>query len=186
MLSHRIEREMEYSAKTTLPLNSIGIIYSLPVFRIVIHFGIIFTHIYLFAKGGESKRAYISLISIHFWRFMPKGEKVLAQSKRTAPPPNFKMKFSNWYLFVFSKGEKVSSKICKTLLNTKRRISLRGSFVQVKGKAFNTGGENFKILNASCNLIHIPLTICKRILKRILQKVCKNKTRGASVVQNFK
>jgi hypothetical protein len=45
---------------------------------------------------------------------------------------------------VFSKGEKVSSKICKTLLNTKRRISLRGSFVQVKGKAFETGGENFK------------------------------------------
>jgi hypothetical protein len=49
MLSHRIEREMEYSAKTTLPLNSIGIIYSLPVFHIVLHFGIIFTRIYLFA-----------------------------------------------------------------------------------------------------------------------------------------
>jgi hypothetical protein len=36
---------MEYSAKTTLPLNSIGIIYSLPVPRVVLHFGIIFTHI---------------------------------------------------------------------------------------------------------------------------------------------
>jgi hypothetical protein len=34
--------------------------------------------------------------------------------------------------------------ICKTLLNIKRRISLRGSFVLVKGKAFETGGENFK------------------------------------------
>jgi hypothetical protein len=30
------------------------------------------------------------------------------------------------------------------------------------------------------------LTICKRILKRILQKICKNKTCGASVVQNVK
>jgi hypothetical protein len=30
------------------------------------------------------------------------------------------------------------------------------------------------------------LTICKRFLKRILQRICKNKTRGASVVQNFK
>jgi hypothetical protein len=34
---------------------------------------------------------------------MPKGEKVLAQSKRTAPPPisqNFELRkdFSNWYL----------------------------------------------------------------------------------------
>jgi hypothetical protein len=34
--------------------------------------------------------------------------------------------------------------IRKTLLNTKRRISLRGSFVEVKGKAFETGGEKFK------------------------------------------
>jgi hypothetical protein len=55
MLSHRIEREMEYSAKTTLPLNSIGITYSLPVFRIVLHFGIIFTHIYMFAIGEKLK-----------------------------------------------------------------------------------------------------------------------------------
>jgi hypothetical protein len=49
-------------------------------------------HSYLFVcHWGESlKRAYISLTSICFWRFMPKGEKVLAQSKRTAPPPNFK------------------------------------------------------------------------------------------------
>jgi hypothetical protein len=43
-------------------------------------------------RGRESKRAYISLTSIRFWRFMPKGEKVLAQSKRTAPPPISKMK----------------------------------------------------------------------------------------------
>jgi hypothetical protein len=55
MLSHRIEREMEYSAKTTLPLNSIDVIYSLPVFRIILHFGIIFTHIYLFAIGRKQK-----------------------------------------------------------------------------------------------------------------------------------
>jgi hypothetical protein len=93
MLSHRIEREMEYLAKTMLPLNSIGIIYSLPVFRIVLHFGIIFTHIYLFAIGENVKGLIFT--SIRFWRFIPKGEKVLAQSKRTAPPPNFKMKFLN-------------------------------------------------------------------------------------------
>jgi hypothetical protein len=48
--------------------------------------------------------------------------------------------FFNWYLI-----SKPSSKIIsKTLLNTKRRISLRGSFVQPKEKAFETGGENFK------------------------------------------
>jgi hypothetical protein len=38
--------------------------------------------------------------------------------------------------------------------------------------------------NASQNLIHLPLTICKTTLKRISKRVCKNKTSGASVVQN--
>jgi hypothetical protein len=62
---------------------------------------------------------------------MPKGEKVLAQSKRTAPPPNFKIKVLKLISYCVRKWEKVvSSKlISKTLLNTKRRISLRGSFV---------------------------------------------------------
>jgi hypothetical protein len=59
---------------------------------------------------------------------------------------------------------------------------IQGQFYLVKGKAFETGGENSNFENASYNLIHIPLTICKRILQRI----CKNKTSGASVVQNVK
>jgi hypothetical protein len=45
------------------------------------------------------------------------------------------------YLILF---KLVFTKIGKTLLNTKRSILFRGSFVQVKGKAFETGGENFK------------------------------------------
>ena len=40
--------------------------------------------------------------------------------------------------------------------------------------------------NASQNLIHLPFTICKRTLKRIYKRICKNKTCGASVVQNVK
>jgi hypothetical protein len=44
-------------------------------------------------KGGESNSKG-SNDSV-FWRFMPKGERVLAQSKRTAPPAKFKMIF-NW------------------------------------------------------------------------------------------
>jgi hypothetical protein len=34
--------------------------------------------------------------------------------------------------------------ISKTLLNTKRRIFIKGEFCLVKGKAFEAGGENFK------------------------------------------
>jgi hypothetical protein len=61
---------------------------------------------------------------------MPKEEKVLAQSKRTAPPPNLK-KYSQIDILLYSKGGKVVflNWYLKTLLNTKRRILLRGSFV---------------------------------------------------------
>jgi hypothetical protein len=54
------------------------------------------------------KRAYISLTSIRFWRFMPKGRKYEPKAKgpHHAPPPNLKMKFSIWYLIVFKKGRK--------------------------------------------------------------------------------
>jgi hypothetical protein len=47
-------------------------------------------------------------------------------------------------------------------------------------------GEKISNLkNASQNIIHLPLTICKRTLKRIYKRICKNKTSGASVVQNY-
>jgi hypothetical protein len=63
----------------------------------------------------------------------------------------------------------------KTLLKAKRRISFKGSFCLVKGKAFETGGEISNLENASCNLIHIPLTICKKALKRFSKRICENK-----------
>jgi hypothetical protein len=48
-------------------------------------------------------------------------------------------------------------------------------------------GEKISNLeNASQNLIDLPLTICKITLKRIYKRICKNKTCGASVVQNVK
>jgi hypothetical protein len=71
-------------------------------------------------------------------------------------------------------------------LKTKRRISFRGSFVEVKGKAFETGGEISNLENVSCNLIHIPLTICKKIFKRFSKRICKTQTSAASMVQNVK
>jgi hypothetical protein len=49
-----------------------------------------------------------------------------------------------------------------------------------KKKHFKHGEKTSNLENASQNLIHLPLTVCKRTLKRI----CKNKTCGASVVQN--
>jgi hypothetical protein len=50
----------------------------------------------------------------------------------------------------------------------------------------NKGEKISKLENASQNLIHLPLTICKMTLKRFHKRICKNKTRGANVVQNVK
>jgi hypothetical protein len=71
-------------------------------------------------------------------------------------------------------------------LNTKRRILLRGSFVYSKEKHLKQGEKISKLENASQNHIHLPLTICKKTLKRIYKRTCKNKTSGASMVQNVK
>ena len=100
----------------------------------------------------------------------------------------FNWKISNWYLFVFKRGREqyFQNRYLKTLLNTKRRISLRGSFVQSKEKHLKQGEKISNLENALQNLTHLPLTICKRTLKRIYKRICKNKTCGASVVQNIK
>jgi hypothetical protein len=63
---------MEYSAKTSLPLRSIGIIHSLPVFRRLSTFGTIFTHI-LFAKGGEKVEGLIFHSKYPFLAIHAKG-----------------------------------------------------------------------------------------------------------------
>jgi hypothetical protein len=58
-----------------------------------------------------------------------------------------------------------------------------GEFCLVKGKAFETGEKISNLQNASRNLIHITLTICKWTLKKNSKRICKNKTSGASMVQ---
>ena len=62
----------------------------------------------------------------------------------------------------------------KTLLKAKGRIH-SGGFYLVKGKAFKTGGGISNLKNASCNCIHIPLTICKRFFEKEFPKHCKTK-----------
>jgi hypothetical protein len=46
-------------------------------------------------------------------------------------------------------------------------------------------GDKIQILKMLLKILFMyPLTICKRTLKRIYKRICKNKTCGASVVQN--
>jgi hypothetical protein len=64
--------------------------------------------------------------------------------------------FQNWYI--------------KTLLNTKRRILLRGSFVLVKGKAFEIGGEKFKSSKCFSKSYSFTLDYLQKDFEKNLQK----------------
>jgi hypothetical protein len=83
----------------------------------------------IYAKGGES--------------MSPKQkDRTTTNFKFLVFQFGFKEVFSNWYLMcdIISNWYTLFKINIKTLLNTKRRISIRGSFVLVKGKAFETGG----------------------------------------------
>jgi hypothetical protein len=72
------------------------------------------------------------------------------------------MKNFNWYNFTWYPFRKPSWKL--------RGEFIKGSFYLVKGKAFEVGGGISNLKNASCNLIPIPLTICKRFFEKIFRK----------------
>jgi hypothetical protein len=44
-----------------------------------------------------------------------------------------------------------------------------------KEKHLKQGEKMSNLENASQNIIHLPLTICKRTLKRIYKRICKTK-----------
>jgi hypothetical protein len=90
----------------------------------------------------------------------------------------------NWYIFKISISIYFQLISIKTHLKAKRRISFRGSFVKSKEKHLKQGEKISNLENAYRNYIHIPLIICKKTLKRFSKRICKNKTSGASVVQN--
>jgi hypothetical protein len=61
-----------------------------------------------------------------------------------------------------------------------------GVLFKSKEKHLKQGEKISNLENASRNLIYIPLTTCKKILKRLSKRICKNKTSGANVIQNVK
>jgi hypothetical protein len=98
-------------------------------------------------------------------------------------------KFFNWYLIFY-----IISNWYNLFQNCylKPSWTLRGEFhwggvlFKSKEKHLKQGEKISNLENASRNLIHIPLTICKKTLKRISKRICKNKTSGEKVVQILK
>jgi hypothetical protein len=60
-------------------------------------------------------------------------------------------------------------------LNNKRRNLLRGSFVLVKGKAFKTGGENFKSSKCFSKTFIYPWPFAKGLWKEFTKEFTKTK-----------
>jgi hypothetical protein len=87
----------------------------------------------LFAKRGKKiKRFYISLTKYPFLAIHAKGGESISPKQKDRTTTNFKIfelrkDFSIGILFQI--GTTSSKLISKTLLNNKRRILLRGSFV---------------------------------------------------------
>jgi hypothetical protein len=110
---------------------------------------------------------------------MPKGEKVLAQSKRTAPPPNFQKKlcFQISILLCSKGGENSIFKI--DILKpswTLRGEFYTGGFCLVKGKAFENRGRKFQILKMLLKILLIYLWLfAKEIWKEFTKVFAKTK-----------
>jgi hypothetical protein len=74
--------------------------------------------------------------------------------------------------YYVQKGEEVVFQkwYIKTLLNTKRRISFRGSFVLAKGKAFGKRGENFKLWKCFSKSYSFTFDYLQKNFEKDLQK----------------
>jgi hypothetical protein len=123
---------------------------------------------------------------------MPKGEKILSPKQKdrtTTISKNFEMKdligiHKCLFFNLYSRQFQISIYF-KTLLKAKGRISFRGSFCLVKGKAFETG-EKFQILKKCLSQSYSYIfDYLQKYYEKSL-KICKNKTCGAKAVQNVK
>jgi hypothetical protein len=137
--SHRLKGNLSLRRRQRLPLHSIKSLTLRRRSTQLSNFGIIFT-LMLFTIGRESKRAYISL-KYPFLAIHAKGGESISPKQKDRTTTNFKIfelrkdfsidDFSIDILFLieFQIGSTSSKLISKTLLNTKRMILLRGSFV---------------------------------------------------------
>jgi hypothetical protein len=119
-----------------------------------------------------------------------KGEKWWAQSKRTAPPTNFKnlvLNIFNWYPIVFKKrGKKVAFQkgISKPSWTLRGGSHLGGVLFKSKEKHLKQGEKNFKSWKCFAKLLFTTFDYLQKNLEKIYKRFCKNKTCGAIVVQN--
>jgi hypothetical protein len=119
---------------------------------------------------------------IPFLAIHAKGGESMSPKQKDRTTTNFKILvfrevFSNWYLTcnIISNWYTLFKINIKTLLNTKRRISLRGSFVQSKEKHLKQGEKISNLVNASQNSHSFTFDYLQKTLKRISKTFAKIK-----------
>ena len=114
---------------------------------------------------------------------MPKGERVLAQSKRTAPPPNFKKSFSIGMIFqidISLCSKRGESSIFKINI-LKPSWTLRGGFhlggvLFSQRKSIWNRGRKFQILKMLRKILFIYLWLfAKELWKEFTKEFAKTK-----------
>jgi hypothetical protein len=137
----------------------------------------------IYAKGGECmspKQKDRTTTNLKFFGF--------------AIGTNFKKKVFNWYDFqigISLCSKRGESSIFKINI-LKPSWTLRGGIYQggvlfSQRRSIWNRGRKFQILKMLCKILLIYLWLfAKKTLKRIYKRICKNKTCGASVVQNVK
>jgi uncharacterized membrane protein len=115
-----------------------------------------------------------------------KGEKLLGQSKRTMPQPNF-LKLLIFQIETISSVKNfLTTKRSKTCLCQKGRIYSGREFICPNKKHLKKGENSSKLRNVFENSFIMRSTKCKITLKRFYQKFPKINASGANVVQNVK
>jgi hypothetical protein len=108
---------------------------------------------------------------------MPKGERAWAQSKRTAPPPNFKKNFSIGMIFKLvshcvQKGERRSIfkiNILKPSWTLRGRFHLGGVLISQRKSIWNRG-ENFKSWKCFAKSYSFTFDYLQKHFEKDLQK----------------
>jgi hypothetical protein len=120
---------------------------------------------------------------IPFLAIHAKGGESMSPKQKDRTTTNFKIlvfqeAFSNWYLTcdIISNWYTLFKIKIKTLLNTKRRILLRGGFCFSQRKSILNRGRKFSnLVNASQNSYSFTFDYLQKTLKRISKTFAKTK-----------
>jgi hypothetical protein len=159
----------------------------LPVLHIVLHFGIIFTHIFVCQRGDSLRTSLYLTHKYPFLAIHAKGGESMSPKQKDRTTTKFKNEVFKLIYYCVQKEEKVvSSKLAKPSWTLRGEFYLGGVLFWVKGKAFETGGENFKSWNCFLQSYSCTFDYLQKVFEKTFTKNLQNKTRGANVAQNFK